>query len=149
MKPIITWILIADGTRAKIVANPGPGRGLQEVPGQSLEASNLLGRDIMADRPGRTHDRFGPASHAMEPTSDPRRLEKNRFAAALADSLHKSLEQKAFERLVLVASPAMLGDLRAAISASVAGVVTGEIPKDLTQLPVRDLPKHLETVLAV
>lgn len=149
MKTPITWILIAGGTTAKILANLGPGQGLQELPGQTFDAPNLKGRDIMADRPGRTHDRMGPASHAMEPTSDPRRLEKRRLAAEIAESLDKSLRQGAFQRLILVAPPAMLGDLRAAISPALARTVTNDISKDLTQLPVHELPKHLASVLVV
>jgi protein required for attachment to host cells len=48
---------------------------------------------------------------------------------------------------VLVAAPKTLGDLRELLPDPVKSRVVAEIDKDLTRVPLRDLPKHLETVL--
>ena len=50
-------------------------------------------------------------------------------------------------RVSLVAAPKTLGDLRELLPATVKKKISAEIDKDLTNLPERDLPKHLEGVL--
>lgn len=149
MKPIRTWILIADGTRARIVCNTGPGKGLQEVSGMEFEGDNSRSGDIMADRPGRTFDSAGSHRHAMEPHSDPQREAKRSFAADMVGKLQDQLQAQAFDRLVLVAAPATLGDIRKSLPKSLLDVVYGEISKNLVHVPNQELDSHLSEVLAV
>ncbi len=150
MKPIVTWILIADAARARIFAHTGPGNGLQAVANRTF-AHDLKGnQDTMADREGRS---FSPGSggrrSAMARPSDPARLDKQAFAGELAGVLEKDLRKGAFDRLVVVAPPRMLGDLRSALATDVSAAVYGEIDKDLTHVAERDLAPHLDGVLAV
>ena len=133
MKPVRTWILLADGTRARIVCNSGPGKGLQEVRGMEFEGDNVRSGDLMADRPGRTFDSAGSHRHAMEPHSDPQREAKRSFAAELVARLQEQLQAQAFDRL----------------PKPVLGVVYGEIPKNLVHVPNQELGDHLVDVLAV
>lgn len=148
MKPVKTWILIADGTRARIVCNTGPGKGLDEVQGMEFEGDNVRAGDIMADRQGRTFDSAGAHRHAMEPHTDPQREAKRSFATDLVTRLQEQLQAQAFDRLVLVAAPATLGDIRKALPKSLVAVVCGEIPKNLVHLPNQELDTHLSDVLA-
>ncbi len=149
MKPVRTWILIADGARARIVLNDGPGHGVKALPGHVFESEVPAGREIMADRQGRSFESSGDGRHAMEPPSDPRRLKKQSFAGELAVHLHEACLRKEFDRLIVVAPAVTLGDLRKAMTDPVRKVLTAELSKDLTHLPNGDLPKHLESVLAV
>ena len=149
MKPIITWILLADGTQARIACNNGPGRGVKPVFEETLHGRNLPGREINSDRPGRTFDSHGKGRHAMEPPTDPRENEKQHFIRDLAALLDKEAKRGRYDRLVLVAPPKALGYLRDALSDQVRGRITGEINKDLVHLPIQDLPRHLGKVLAV
>ena len=55
----------------------------------------------------------------------------------------------AFERLILVAPPRTLGDLRAALAAATRKRVTGELDKDLTQVSLGEMPEHLGALLAL
>ena len=58
-----TWILIADGARAHIIANDGPGKGLKPVPGREYTGVNLPTREIgMKAKVSRV---FMPTSHAQ------------------------------------------------------------------------------------
>ena len=57
--------------------------------------------------------------------------------------------EKAYDRLILVAPPTALGDLRDALSDPVRSLVRAELHKDLTKTPVAELPEHLAAVLAV
>jgi protein required for attachment to host cells len=149
MKPMRTWILIADGARARILENDGPGRGLQPVQGGDFRGEHAPTRDIVSDRPGREFQSMGAARSAIESHSDPHRELKRRFAERLADVLSRGLEQKAYERLVVVAAPVTLGDLRAALPGGVQAKVVGELAKDLTKVPDAQVAEHLKDVIAL
>ena len=69
-------------------------------------------------------------------------------AHQLADVLASRLRSKAYDRLVIVAAPSALGDLRAAISEQVRAKVTGEVAKDLTKTPDGEVAGHLKDVLS-
>jgi len=143
MKRITTWFLIADGTRARIAFNDGPGRGIKPVLDQEFQGRNLASRDIVSDKPGRTFNSAGEGRHAMERPSDPRELEKRNFARGLAQRLDEAAHRGDFDRLVLVAPPKVLGHLRALLSAKTRAKVTQEIHKDLTQITLREFEDHL------
>jgi protein required for attachment to host cells len=74
---------------------------------------------------------------------------KRSFSERLAALLEEELAAKAYDRVVLVAPPTTLGDLRAALPAAVREAVSAELDKDLTKTPVAELPRHLGAVLAV
>lgn len=149
MKPIMTWIVVADGAQMRVFVNDGPGRGLSEIADKARSADPRPSREIDADRPGRTFDSAGQGRHAMEPSTDSNRHAKRLFAGEIAAALKQAHESKAFDRLVLVAAPATLGDLREALAKEVRGVLYGELAKDLTHLNERDLAGHLSDTLAL
>lgn len=149
MKPITTWIVIADGAQARIVLNDGPGKGVKPGPKREFSATNVPGRDIMADRPGRTFDSAGLGRHAKEPRSDPREVEQKRMLRELAKFLEQEAKKGSYDRLVIVAPPRALGSLRSGLSANARAKVTAELDKDLTQVAIHDLAGHLGAVLAV
>lgn len=149
MKPPITWILIADGAQARLFANHGPGKGMEPVDDGEFEGDHRPTRDILSDKPGRAYESVGETRHAIAPHHDPHRELKRTFAEQLAEMLEQHLMQKAFDRVILVAPPAALGDLRAALSDKVRAVVHAELDKDLVKTPVAELPGHLAAVLAV
>lgn len=149
MKGVRTWVLIADGARARVVINDGPGKGVQQVFEDEFLGVNAPGRDLASDRPGRTFDSGGQGRHAMEPSSNPKDVEKHHFVEGLGKVLTDGLNKGSFDRLVLVAPPKVLGDLRATLSKNVQAKVTGELNKDLTHISLNDLPEHLGAVLAV
>lgn len=149
MKRIKTWILIADGSKARIARNDGPGRGVKAVSGGEFHGRNLPSREIASDRPGRSFDSAGRGRHAMEPPTDPREHEKQAFITRVAAFLDKKAKQGSYDRLVLVAPPRVLGYLRNGLSDAVRHKVTAELGKDLTQVPLHELVDYLAPVLAV
>jgi len=149
MKPTMSWIVIADGAQARILANSGPGKGIAPLPGTEMHQTMHPSRDINADRPGRSHDRMGPGRHSMEPPSDPHREEKRRFAEGLADRLNTAALSHSYDRLILIAPAKTLGDLRSALNKEAAAKISGELSKDLTKIPDHELPDHLKAVIAV
>jgi protein required for attachment to host cells len=148
MKTTRTWILIADGARARVLENDGPGKGLHEVEGLVFHGDHESTHEIMSDREGRSHASVGPGRSAIEAHSDPHRELKKKFAHRLAEALAQGLQRKAYDRLVVVAAPSALGDLRAALPAAVRAKVTGEVAQDLTKTPDAEVARHLADVLS-
>ena len=150
MKKTVTYILVADGARARIYFNCGVGKGLQPVSGATHKADlHHHDRDILTDKPGRSLNSVDQGRSAMESPTEWHRFEKHRFAREMAKVLDAAAANKAFDRLILVAPPATLGDLRMELGDQTRKLVTAELPKDLTRHAEQDLPQHLESVLVI
>jgi protein required for attachment to host cells len=147
MRKLHTWVLIADGGRARIVAHVAGARSLREVAGRRFEADHRSTHELVDDRQPRMYASTGERRSAIEPRQDPHRALKAAFANKLADVLADDQAAKAFDRLVIVAPPVLLGDLRSALSPAVKATVVAELDKDLTRTPDRELLAHLEDVL--
>ena len=146
MKALRTWILIADGARARILENNGPEHGLIAVEGMEFTSDHAATHDLVTDKAGRSFSSQGPGRSAIEARTDPHRDLKTKFAHHLAGILASELELGRYFRLVLVASPVTLGDLRRAISDKVRGTIVGEIAHDLTKTPNSEIAGHLKDV---
>lgn len=142
-----TWILIADGARARILAHEAPGSELRTLPGMVFAGEHAATHDLVSERQGRSYESHSPSRSAIESHSDPHRELKSAFAKRMADVLATELGKKSYDRLVIVAAPVTLGDLRAAISESVRARVCAEIASDLTKTPDSELGRHLKHVL--
>ena len=142
-----TWLLVADAAGARIFLVDATTRTLVREPLYELSAATPPSSEIGSDRPGRTFHSAGPSRHAKEPPTDPHRYEKMRFAREVADLLANARTRRAFDRLVVVAPPQMLGDLRAAFAEDVRLVVTDEAAKDLAMFAPHELESHLGDLL--
>lgn len=141
-----TWILVAHRSGARLFENTGPGKGLTLVETIPHPEGRLKSGEINADRPGRAFDTFSRRhglSQALEPTEQVALM----FARHLGDMLEKARAQNRYARLVLVAEPRFLGELRAALDKSTAALVSATLDKDLIDIDDRDLPKHLGQVV--
>lgn len=145
MKPIKTWILIADSSRARIVENTGPGRGLHPLAKMSWTAPQP---SEFEDDPGRSFGSAGSMRHKMEPHQG-NGERSDVFARALFTDLARLKRARRFDRLILCAPPAMLGSLRKHLPDQLRSDVTAEIAKDLVQISPAKLPGHFSHVLAV
>jgi protein required for attachment to host cells len=150
MKPKTTWILIANGTQAKVFEYLGRDKGLAVVDRLLFEQEALQNREIMSDKPGRSFGAAGGGRRsAVAYSTDPVAVRERRFVENVADVLDKELQAGAFERLVIAAAPTALGDIRPALSKGLRDVVLAELPKDLTNAPTSKLEAHLSEILLV
>ena len=85
----------------------------------------------------------------MENPSDPVRQREAAFAAHVVAELDRRRRERAFDRLVVIAAPRTLGDMRAAMTAALREVVTAELDKDLTNVPKDRLADHLKDVVTL
>ena len=149
MKAPITRIVVADGFRARFFDNHGIGDGLRPGDPAELSADHPPSREIVSDRPGATHDRAGKALHAYAPKNDPKDQEKHKFVAQLGKLLTDQAGRGAYARLVLVADPKTLGQLREALGKPAKHRLHAELDKDLTHLTEREIAEHLAAVVAI
>lgn len=138
MKTKTTWVLVANGARARVVRDLGTGaEDRQEDLVFEIDHKQL--REIMADRPGRSFASEGARRSAMEYRSDPVQEQEARFAATLLEQMEQRLAAGEFQQLAIVAEPRMLGVMRKKLSPTLRRAVVGEVAKDLTKLPEREL----------
>jgi protein required for attachment to host cells len=96
-------------------------------------------RELETDRPGR---RFGGTDgnrHAVDGERSTQRHETELFAKHVARTLEGARTRNEFDRLVLIASPRMLGMLREALPPPCRAIVAAEIAKDLVHEEVESI----------
>jgi protein required for attachment to host cells len=143
-----TWIVIADGAHARVLEHVPGTPGLQAVSGMVITTALPRTHDLVSDRAGRSFESQGPTRHAKAGRSDPHRELKRGTARALAAMLKAGLAERRYQRLVLVAPPTALGDMRAALAKDVRALVAAEIAQDLVKAPQKALSRHLAHVLS-
>ncbi|MGE0502697.1 MAG: host attachment protein [Rhizobiaceae bacterium] len=136
------WVLVADGEKGLFLRNEGDRQYPHLEVVREMHEENPPTREQGADRPGRFND--GPSAHrsAVDDT-DWHRVAKERFAVEIAARLYKMAHRGDFEKLVLVAPPLVLGELRKQMHKEVEQRITGEVPKTLTNHPVYEIEKIL------
>lgn len=141
MKGKTTWICVADAAGATLYRSDGPGtpfRTLERLLPEVFEDEHQKG--------GRVHESADTSRHAMEPRSDPEKLEKRQFADAVANRIDAAAAVEGFDRLILVAPPRFLGDLRQALGEKSRKATVLEVNKDLTRLDPAALRERLAEV---
>lgn len=138
-----TWVLVADGEKALFLKNVGDlaHPNLEVI--RELQEENPPTREQGTDRPGRTNASTANRISAVDDT-DWHRIAKERFADELADRLYKMAHRGDFDRLVLVAPPLVLGEMRKKLHKEVADRIVGEFAKTLTNTPVTDIEALLK-----
>jgi len=148
MKTRRLWLVVADGSRARILSRQSRNEPLEEIETLDHAAARLPGREITSDGPGRAFDSGGQGRHAMEPPTDPHEHEKLAFLDDLAGRLNAAVAKNSVDDLVLFAAPHALGRLREKLDKQATQRVIADAPKDLTGRPVKELAKQLEDLLA-
>ena len=141
-----TWILVADGSRARLFEQERPDDG-RLVPLQSwanpalrLRAESLACRTL--GRASKGH--IGSVS--FEPRTSLKEREHERFAHELAQHLADGVRGGRCEALVLIASNSMLGSVRHALPAQAVKRVQWSAAVDLTRLDGRELRERIEAL---
>ncbi|HEX8579152.1 MAG TPA: host attachment family protein [Allosphingosinicella sp.] len=140
--PHNSFVVVADGEKMLFFRNEGDGEYPQLIVERNREQENPQDSEQKTDSAGRSHAGAGPGGNSYGET-DFHQLEKDRFAHETADMLKRWALRNDFEQLVVVAPPKTLGELRKHYHKEVEKRLVGEIPKDLTNLPVPEIEKAL------
>ncbi len=140
-------VLVADGSRARILTAPDIASPLQEEQDLAHPESRLREQDLVAGGSGRASDPVGLGKHSVGNEKSAHKLEIENFAREICAELDKLRQQDKLHRLYLVAGPEFLGLLRANLSKQCAEIVAGEIGKNLVTQSIDNiraqLPKRL------
>ncbi|MGZ8162359.1 MAG: host attachment protein [Methylobacter sp.] len=142
----LTWILVADSTRARIFTAESSASPLVELEDLAHPASRLLDREITSDLPGRVKSTNG-IGHALEQPTDPKKHEADTFAHQIAHYLAEAYQANKFEQLFIIAEPSFLGLLRNHLPEQIRKQVRFELDKNITTQSAADIRKHLPTYL--
>jgi len=138
------WLLVADGEKALFLRNEGDAEypNLEVV--REVRDENPPTREQGTDRPGRySGGSYGTHKSGFDET-DWHRIEKERFAEDIAEQLYKLAHHNRFEKIILVAPPVVLGELRKALHKEVEARVVGEVAKTLTGHTIFEMEKVLK-----
>lgn len=137
------WVVVADGEKALFLRNEGDAKFPNLEVFREVKEQNPATHDQGTDRPGRFND--GPSIHrsALEET-DWHRVEKERFAKDIAERLYKSAHRGDFKRLVIVAPPLVMGEMRKELHKEVEDRVVGQVTKTLTGHTIDEIEQLLQ-----
>ncbi|AZG77630.1 host attachment protein [Methylocystis rosea] len=136
------WVLVGDGRRALFFQNHGDAELLDLRVVETRVDDNPPTHEQGTDRPGRSFTSFSPGRSAMQNT-DWHELEEERFARAMADRINQAAESGELDAIAIIAPPKALGEIRKELSAKAQSKVVGELAKDLTRHPLKDIEKAL------
>jgi protein required for attachment to host cells len=145
------WILTADRRRARIFSADRPhSQDLTEVQSFFQPDAAFQDRELVEPAPGRHHNAGGgiQTRHGMDSRSSEREKSTTHFVRDIMREVEKAHHNGEFSKLVLVASPDVLGEIRNQMSNNLKQDVTYELDKELTELRPSDLRGHLPKALA-
>ena len=146
MKSIM--IVVADSSRARIFTTDSPSSPLNEIETMAHPEGRIHEQDMVSDLPGKDSGQGGGAGgHAYQDETEPKQQEVIDFAKRIADYLDDTRKTNKLGRLLIVAAPAFLGELRKQMSEQTNEFVVFESAKNLTQHSVEDIRNHLPKFL--
>ena len=135
------WVVVADRRHARFHFHGGPGEPLLDAePGEM----KFPPQNEYADRPGRVHERSGTGRHGMEPSTHPGESELDTAGRAIAEALEKGAGDGAFDRVVIAATPKLIGAIRPHLSEAVNRRDVIEIRHRLLDLTPKELAERLD-----
>jgi len=139
---LITWVMVANASQAKLFSTTGPQRGLQLVKELTHPESREKTSNLISDRSG---SRNGTGHGAFTQATDPKHHEAERFAQEITRELEHGLAKKAYDRLILVASAPFVGLVNSRLPGQVRSRLSESIDKDYTRLPATELTDYLRS----
>lgn len=136
-----TWVIIADGEKALVMENITDAQDPNLVVVSVEEPEARQPRS--SARAGRRYD-GGPKQKSAVEEDTWKSHAKSLFVQDVANLLNKKGLKGAFNRLVLVASPHVLGLLRRRLHSDVLAKVVAEVDKTLTNHPLHKVEQVLK-----
>ena len=128
----VTWVVVASADRADFYLRQKRYSQLESVQRLEEPGARSKEQDLVSDMPGRAFDSGGQGRHAMESSHTGKEHLRESFVHRIAEALESARSAGRFQHLVIVAAPAVLGELRAQLSGATQKRVTVEIAKHMT-----------------
>jgi protein required for attachment to host cells len=154
--PHNAYVLVADGTKMLFFRNEGDAdypkleveaEREEENPKDSEQGRSEPGRTFSSNRGDPRTGGYGStvgAARSAYSETDFHQLQKDSFAHEAAEMLKERALANQFDKLIVVAPPKTLGELRKHYHNEVESRLAGEVAKDLTNMPVSEIEKILQ-----
>lgn len=129
----VTWVVVADASRAEIYSRQKRFSQLEPVQQLIEPEARSKEQELASGASGRAFDSRGEGRHAMEPHHTSKEHLRETFAHRIASVLESARAANRFQHLVIVAAPALLGELRAQLSSAMQKQVLAEFDKHMTE----------------
>ena len=126
----MTWIVVADESRARVFQAPGLSLDLEEVDdfvNVAHSATTLTEKQAVE---------FS--------ASERKEKERDKFASQVAEYLEKARLHQRFGRLRLIAEPKFLGMVLCGLSTQTRELVFEKLSKDYSALSTKEIQEHLQ-----
>ena len=141
-------IVVADSTRARIFTVDTARSPLNEIETMVHPEGRIHEKNMVSDLPGKESGKGGGGDHAFQEIIEPKKHEMTVFAKRISDYLDDTRKTNNLKNLVIIAAPALLGELRAHLSAATGEKVVFELDKNLAHHNEDDIRKHLSKFLS-
>jgi protein required for attachment to host cells len=145
-----TWVVVADAHQSRILSVEDAGLPPKvrhtirsRSDGKAQDESGDLNE--VADHPKHASTHYG----ALRPTGDTLNEAEHRFAKELVRMLERGLAEEAFQHLVLVAPPKLLGILRENLTLGLAARLRASEPKDYAHLADHELEQRVRELVRI
>ena len=139
-------IVVADSARARIFTAHSAHSPLNEIETMAHPEGRMHEQDMVSDMPGKDSGKGGGGDHTFQEKIEPKEQEMIEFAKRVADYLDDTRKANKLNKLILVAAPAFLGELRTHFSNETSEKIVFELDKNITQHNVEDIRKHLSNI---
>lgn len=140
----LTWVIVADASRARFLKFKGHVSGLEEFHDLVNPEGRLKSKDLVTDRHGTANDRAGTGTPQMGENAEAAHHVERAFAGELGRELSKMTREAGVKSLILAAPPRFLGELRQSLDKTTAALVSQEINKDISRLTPDQIKTHLD-----
>jgi protein required for attachment to host cells len=144
MENHLSWLLVADASKAKIYAlnklktfKEKKANNLLLIGEYTHDGSRKKTSELTSDKMGE----FGSATFAS--ATPPKLHEADQFAHELISYLLQGIKENKFHRLIITAPPAFMGLLNKHIPNELNKLIEQRIEKDYTQFSTQDLLTNL------
>ena len=130
------WVVVADREKAHIYRKTP--KGIERI------------ADAKTGHAGSHHQEAGSGGtvhHGYDVKSEKRHHKDSGFIQKLTEWLESASRENVFDRLILVASPHTLGDIRSSLGKNIQARITAEVDKDLIKLSEKEIEEHLSNVV--
>lgn len=136
-------VFIGDGRKALFLRNAGDERFLDLRTERVFADDNPPSRAQGTDKPGRAFASAATTRRSGMQETDWHVLEEHRFVKRVAEALQALVRNRNVPAILIAAPPRALADLRRTLAAAVKTKIVAEVDKDLTNLPLDAIEKHL------
>jgi protein required for attachment to host cells len=139
--PHDAFVFVGDGRKALFLRNAGDAKFPNLVTERVFADANPATHEQGSDKPGRSFASAHSTQRSAMESTDWHEIEEHRFVQRVSAAFETLVRENGAAALVIVAPPRTLSGLREALHGDVKARLIGEIDKDLTKHPVREIER--------